>query len=429
MKRVELLAPCGNYETFIGALNAGADAVYFGGSKFGARAYADNFSEDEVIRAIRYAHLHSKKVYMTVNTLVKEREFDELIPFMKPYADEGLDGVIVQDLGVFKALQESFPKLPLHASTQMAVTGVYGAKLLKNMGAKRVVPARELSLKEIARIRKEADIEVEAFIHGAMCYSYSGMCLFSSLVGGRSGNRGRCAQPCRLSYDMKEAGIKDKYLLSLKDMCVIDMIPELIESGIDSFKIEGRMKSAEYSAGVTSIYRKYIDKYLEDPQKAFRVDSNDMDKLGKLYLRSSVSRGYYKLHNGKDMVTISLPGYKGQDESVLEEIRDKFLVGEQKLPVEISCSFYIDRPCSLTASCLDKTVYAEGFVVQEAGKRPMSKEDIVKNIEKLGGTFFYCSNCEIEIDSNPKGIFVPVKEINELRRKAMDILLLELLNR
>ena len=187
----------------VGAFNAGADAVYLGGAKFGARAYADNFDRDQVLDAIFYAHLHGKKIYMTVNTLVKEGEYAQLYDFMLPYADAGLDGVIVQDFGVMRLIRNEFPRIELHASTQQTVTGVYGAKLLKARGCTRVVPARELSLEEMRAIRNEADVEVEAFIHGAMCYCYSGACLFSSIVGGRSGNRGRCAQPCRLPYQFK----------------------------------------------------------------------------------------------------------------------------------------------------------------------------------------------------------------------------------
>ena len=187
MKKIELLAPAGGYETMVGAFNAGADAVYLGGAKFGARAYADNFDTEQVLDAISYAHLFGKKIYMTVNTLVKEREYGELYDFLLPFAEKRLDGVIVQDLGVMKLIRDEFPDIELHASTQATVSGVYGAKYLKSLGCCRVVPARELSLSEMKSIREKADVEVEAFIHGAMCYCYSGMCLFSSMVGTRSG--------------------------------------------------------------------------------------------------------------------------------------------------------------------------------------------------------------------------------------------------
>ena len=243
-RKVELLAPAGNFACFQAAINAGADAVYLGGEQYGARAYAGNFSSEEIIKALRTAHLFGRRIYLTVNTLVKESEFGSLIPYVRPLYDAGLDGVIVQDIGVLKCLQESFPGLELHASTQMAITGVYGAAYLKKLGVCRIVPARELSLDEIRDIRERTGLEVECFIHGAMCYAYSGQCLFSSILGGRSGNRGRCAGPCRLPYADRKNRVQ--YPLSLKDMYTLPMLPELIQAGIDSFKIEGRMKSPEY---------------------------------------------------------------------------------------------------------------------------------------------------------------------------------------
>ena len=306
LKRVELLAPAGGYETMVGAFNAGADAVYLGGSKFGARAYADNFDTQQVLDAISYAHLHDKKIYMTVNTLVKEKEIGQIYDFMLPFAEKKLDGVIVQDYGVMRLIRDEFPDIELHASTQQTVTGVYGARLLKELGCCRVVPARELSLKEMQAIREKAGVEVEAFIHGAMCYCYSGVCLFSSMVGERSGNRGRCAQPCRLPYQIQGKKGDETYPLSLKDMCTINIIPELIRAGIDSFKIEGRMKRPEYAAGVTSLYRKYIDMYYENPSGDIRVSDEDMEILKGLYLRTGISEGYYHQHNGRNMVTISI---------------------------------------------------------------------------------------------------------------------------
>ena len=251
LKTVELLAPAGSYDCFIAAVNAGADAVYLGLDRFGARASAANFSQDELKRALDIAHMRDKKIYLTVNTLFKDREIDELYDLLyEPYI-YGLDGAIVQDIGVMSALRREFCDLPIHASTQAAVTATAGIEFLKDLGVKRVVPARELSLEEIGRMARTG-MEIECFIHGSMCYCYSGKCLMSSFIGGRSGNRGRCAQPCRLSYD-------GHYYLSLKDMCVIDMIPELIDAGIGSFKIEGRMKDSEYVYAVTSVYRKYID--------------------------------------------------------------------------------------------------------------------------------------------------------------------------
>ncbi len=426
-KRVELLAPAGGYETMVGAFNAGADAVYLGGSKFGARAYADNFDTQEVIDAIRYAHLHGKRIYMTVNTLVKEREFDQVYDFMLPFAENNLDGVIVQDYGVMRLIRDEFPNVELHASTQQTVTGVYGARLLKGFGCCRVVPARELSLSEMKAIRQKADVEVEAFIHGAMCYCYSGGCLFSSMVGGRSGNRGRCAQPCRLPYQLGGSkGAGEQYPLSLKDMCTIDIIPELIRAGIDSFKIEGRMKRPEYAAGVTALYRKYIDMYYEDPSKDIRASKEDLEMLKGLYLRTGISEGYYHKHNGKDMVTISSPAYNGTSEKVLETVKEKFLGRTLKIKCQLICNIELGKPLSITMITdgeqgdIVKTV--EGNIVQNAAKRPIDEETAVKQLGRLGNTSFEADSIVVNIDAagDPAGVFVPVSELNELRRQLSE---------
>lgn len=429
-KKVELLAPAGNYETMVGAFNAGADAVYLGGAKFGARAYADNFDREQVLDAISYAHLHDKRIYMTVNTLVKQKEFGELYDFMLPFAQQGLDGVIVQDYGVMRFIRDEFPNVELHASTQQTVTGVYGAKLLKELGCCRVVPARELSLQEMKAIRTEADVEVEAFIHGAMCYCYSGACLFSSMVGGRSGNRGRCAQPCRLPYQLmggRNSG--EVYPLSLKDMCTIGMIPELIDAGIDSFKIEGRMKKPEYAAGVTALYRKYIDMYYADPTAKIKASSEDMEILRNLYQRTGISEGYYHKHNGKDMVTISSPAYNGTSDKVLEEVRSKYLGGEMKIKCTMECELTLDKPVILTMKCDYKGKELKekvtGNVVQRASKRPMDEDSIVKQLSRLGNTAFEAESIAVYIDDNGEGcgIFIPVSELNDLRRSLCDKML------
>ena len=433
MKKVELLAPAGGYETMVGAFNAGADAVYLGGSKFGARAYADNFDEAQVLDAISYAHLHHKKIYMTVNTLVKEREFFEMYDFMLPYAEKNLDGVIVQDLGVMKFLRDEFPNVEVHASTQQTVTGVYGAKLLKELGCCRVVPARELSLSEMKAIREKADIEVEAFIHGAMCYCYSGACLFSSMVGTRSGNRGRCAQPCRLPYKTAGSNGKEEYPISLKDMCTIDLIPELIGAGIDSFKIEGRMKKPEYAAGVTSLYRKYIDLYYKEPDKEHRVSKEDMDILKALYLRTGISDGYYHRHNGREMVTVSSPAYNGTSEEVSKMIKEKYLGYEKKIKCDIYCDLTAGSTAKLTMLLKDNSgVVCEitGKEVQTASNRPMDAQNIEKQLRKLGNTPFEADDVVVSIDDNGAGcgIFIPVSELNEYRRSLCDKMLEMLLD-
>ena len=407
-KKPELLAPAGNFSCFMAALNAGADAVYLGGSKFGARAYADNFTDEEIIRALDIAHLFGKKIYLTVNTLVKEKEMNELIPYITPFYREGLDGVIVQDIGVLTLLRDSFPKLALHASTQMTVTGVYGASFLKNTGITRVVPARELSLEEVRDIKDGTGLEVETFIHGAMCYSYSGQCLLSSILGGRSGNRGRCAGPCRLPY--KDSSGNAIYPLSLKDMYTLPMIQKLIDAGIDSFKIEGRMKSAEYVAGVTSIYRKYID----DPHAP---EKNDEEFLRGLYIRSGTCGGYYEQHNSKAMITLSGAGYMGSSDEVLESVRQKYLNRKPVLSVHGYVYIHTDEPVVFTLTYDNHSVTVNGDIAVLAQKRPLSEEDIKSRFEKLGDTFFQMNKLIIDTDDNS---FLPVGSMNKLRRAACE---------
>ena len=265
-REVEILAPAGTYEAFEAAIRSGADAVYAGGNLFGARAYAGNFDEETMIRAIREAHLYGRKLYLTVNTLIKEREMKErLFSFLKPFYENGLDAVLVQDLGALAFIREQFPDLAIHASTQMSVAGALGAGFLKQYGVERVVPARELSLAEIRKMKEETGLEIECFVQGALCYSYSGQCLFSSMLGGRSGNRGQCAQPCRLKYQA-EGQKKPSCILSLKDIMALEDLPDLIEAGVDSFKIEGRMKTALYVATVARTYRRALDDYRQDPK-------------------------------------------------------------------------------------------------------------------------------------------------------------------
>lgn len=311
MKReIEILAPAGSMECLKAAVAAGADAVYVGGSMFGARAYANNFTEEELLEAIDYVHLHGRKLFLTVNTLLKEHELEEkLYKYLRPYYLRGLDAVIIQDVGVLKFVKEHFPELPIHASTQMTITGVDGAKFLEAQGVDRVVTARELSMKEVAKISEATNVEIESFVHGALCYCYSGQCLFSSFLGGRSGNRGQCAQPCRLLYQA-EGEKKSQYLLSLKDICTLELIPEMAEAGIYSFKIEGRMKKPEYVAGVVSMYRKYADLYLSG-KKPYVVNEKDKEMLMDLYNRGGFHTGYYHTQNGREMVSLDRPNHAG----------------------------------------------------------------------------------------------------------------------
>lgn len=412
-QKIELLAPAGNFACFRAAINAGADAIYLGGEKFGARAYAGNFSEEEIIEALRIAHLFERKIYLTVNTLVKESEFEELVPYLAPLYEAGLDGTIVQDVGVLKCLRENFPNLALHASTQMTITGIYGASYLKRLGVCRVVPARELSLDEIADIKDKTGLEIECFIHGAMCYAYSGQCLFSSILGGRSGNRGRCAGPCRLPYTDEKG--KTLYPFSLKDMYTLSMLPELIRAGIDSFKIEGRMKSPEYVAGVTATYKKYIDMYLKNPDKPYRVFAEDEQLLKELYIRSDICSGYYHKHNDKSMVTLKEPGYSGNSESVLKEIQQNYISQNITLPINGYVRIYAGEQAVLTLSCENASVTVYGDTVSTAVNRPLDENEIKKQLCKLGDTCFALTDLMIDTDNHS---FMPVKSLNELRRKA-----------
>ena len=422
-KKVELLAPAGNFACFRAAINAGADAVYLGGEKFGARAYAGNFSPEEIVDALRIAHIFGRKIYLTVNTLVKESEFHELIPYIRPFYEAGLDGVIVQDLGVLKSLGENFPGLELHASTQMTVTGVYGAEYLKNLGVCRVVPARELSLEEIRDIKSRTGLEIECFIHGAMCYAYSGQCLFSSILGGRSGNRGRCAGPCRLPYTDKRGNTV--YPLSLKDMYTLSILPELIESGIDSFKIEGRMKSPEYVAGVTAMYRKYIDLYTKNPNQSYKVSGSDEKWLKELYIRSDICSGYYHKHNDKTMVTLKEPGYSGSSQSVIDDIRKKYISQNILLPIRGHVRVRAGEPAVLTFSCGQISVTATGEIAGQAMNRPLDKTEISKRVNKLGDTCFRLTDLTVDTDNVS---FMPVKALNEFRRLACSMLESELID-
>lgn len=416
MKKVELLAPAGNFEALTGAVNAGADAVYLGGEKFGARAYADNFTCEELCRGIDLAHLFGVKIYLAVNTLVKEREFDSLYEFLLPLYEAGLDAAIVQDFGVFAFIREHFPGLSLHISTQMTVTGAGGAALMKAHGAMRIVPARELSIEEIRQIKNQVDIELEAFVHGAMCYCYSGQCLFSSILGGRSGNRGRCAQPCRLPYQIDHG--RASYPLSMKDMCTLSVLPELIEAGIDSFKIEGRMKKPEYAAGVAAVYRRYIDAYYENPGN-YHVRKEDLDYLKSLYIREGVGEGYYHVPNGKEMLTSDSPAYAGSNQKLLKRIRETYIERKPVIKVTAKAVFRVGEPALMTLAAGEVSVSVRGDVVSKAQKQPLTTANIEKQLLKCGNSSFEIEEHEIQAQEN---IFLPVSSLNSLRREALKAL-------
>nr|WP_242822762.1 U32 family peptidase [Lachnoanaerobaculum saburreum] len=445
MKITELLAPAGSYESLVAAVNAGADAVYIGGKKFSARAYADNPDEDILIKGIEYAHTFGVNIYMTINTLFKESEMNELFDYIKTYYNAGIDAVIVQDLGVFEFIRKHFKKLPIHASTQMTVTGSYGAIFLKNIGASRIVPAREISLAEIKDIDNKCDIEIECFVHGALCYSYSGQCLMSSIIGGRSGNRGRCAQTCRLPYDLYEDGKKlnksdERNLLSCKDLCSLDILPDLIEAGIDSLKIEGRMKSPRYTAGVVGIWRKYLDLYNDKKRTGYKVDKADRKLLLDLFDRGGQTEGYYKRHNGRDMIAIhEKPANRDVNTDYFNYLDKTFVEGRRAVSVFGKIKIKKDMPIVFDIAVKDLrqtygresqvnsiSVKVFGESPQPAKTRASSVTDVEKQLKKTGNTFFSFERLDIEMDGD---LFIPVKVLNELRREAIDKLYQKILDR
>lgn len=398
-KDFELLAPAGNLEIFKGVIESGADAVYVGGSMFGARAYANNFTEEELLEAIDFAHLRGVKVYLTVNTLIKNSEFSKLYDYLLVYYKRGLDAVIVQDIGVVKAIHEYFPSMEIHTSTQMTVTGADGVRFLSQFGVTRVVMAREVSLAEMKRIHEETGMELEAFVHGALCYSYSGQCLFSSILGGRSGNRGRCAQPCRLPYTVE--GKKDEYILSLKDMCGIKALDKLHDAGVYSLKIEGRMKQLEYACGVVKYYRSYIDSMKP-------VSDADYDRIKALGNRCGFTDRYYFDHNGSDMVTYVKPNFVSNAAEPLPEKR--------KLSIEGELVLREGEPGSLTVKRGDVTYKASIEPVSAAIKAPLDKKAAIDRINKTGDTDFEFSHIKAQIGEN---VFVPNGALNKLRRDAI----------
>lgn len=398
-KDFELLAPAGNLEIFKGVIESGADAVYVGGSMFGARAYANNFTEEELLEAIDFAHLRGVKVYLTVNTLIKNSEFSKLYDYLLVYYKRGLDAVIVQDIGVVKAIHEYFPSMEIHTSTQMTVTGADGVRFLSQFGVTRVVMAREVSLAEMKRIHEETGMELEAFVHGALCYSYSGQCLFSSILGGRSGNRGRCAQPCRLPYTVE--GKKDEYILSLKDMCGIKALDKLHDAGVYSLKIEGRMKQLEYACGVVKYYRSYIDS--KKP-----VSDADYDRIKALGNRCGFTDRYYFDHNGSDMVTYVKPNFVSNAAEPSPEKR--------KLSIEGELVLREGEPGSLTVKRGDVTYKALIEPVSAALKAPLDKKAAIDRINKTGDTDFEFSHIKAQIGEN---VFVPNGALNKLRRDAI----------
>ncbi len=422
MKELELLAPAGSLKTLKAVIHAGADAVYLGGSMFGARAYANNFNEEELLEAIRFGHIHGRKIILAVNTLLKEYELGQLYDYLHPYYEAGLDAVIVQDMGVMEFIKTHFPNLPIHTSTQMTITNVEGARLLKEQGVERVVTAREMSLEEIQRIHDEVGVELESFIHGALCYCYSGQCLFSSIIGGRSGNRGRCAQPCRLSYEVLQGeksltGHHATPILSLKDMCTLPFLYELADHGVYSFKIEGRMKTPEYAAGVVSIYRKYMDSYLDGSR--IPVEKKDIRALLELGNRGGFTNGYYYHHNDSDMLSGESASHNKSEGVLQDNIRREYVDTELKEKIKGKLILNKECPAKIEVQYGKIKVSYQGDMVLVAQNRPLTEEVVTEKITKTGNTPFVFENLEVTMDDD---IFMPVNQLNQLRRGALEAL-------
>ena len=450
--RTELLSPAGSFDSARAAVNAGADAIYMGGPFFSARAFAESSAKtgsmpekrgegqlngpeqpDMLLEALDFCHLRGVKVFMTLNTLLKEDELERVGDYLHPYVQKHLDGVIVQDPGVFGRVRALYPELPLHISTQAAVTGRRTAARWMELGAKRIVLARELSLDEIREIREKTGAELEVFAHGALCYSYSGLCLMSSFIGGRSGNRGKCAGTCRLPFDLfGGAGRRlnrkeEQYLLSMCDLNTAGRLAEMMEAGVYSFKIEGRMKSPLYVAGVTSVYRKYLDLAMQTGA-AYRVDKKDLAVLSDIFDRTGTTSGYLDGLTGREMLTLlAKPDFRNRNEKITEELRSRYLDRDMKVPVEAELTLKKGCPAVLSLSGGGLTAEAQTDIcVENASGRPVTEAEAKEKISKFGNMEFALQKLEIRMEDN---CFVPVRALNELRRNAAEILKKNLLER
>lgn len=505
---VELLAPAGSREALVAAVENGANAIYLAGNAFGARAYASNFDREALREAIHFAHLRKVAIHVTVNTIVADEEMGPLRDYLRFLYEAGADAVLVQDLGVARVAHETVPDLPLHASTQMSVSSLEGVRALAELGFTRVVLARELSLKEIRHICAHAPVEIETFMHGALCVCYSGQCLMSSMIGGRSGNRGRCAQPCRLPYTLVDEKGQDvlgdkagSYLLSPRDLSTIDVIPDLIEAGVSSLKIEGRMKRPEYVATVVRTYREAIDTYYAG--KGYAVTQEERDDLAQIFNRDFTT-AYLEGRPGKAMmsdrrpnnrglligrvtaydwdrriVTVKLSGrlglgdqvdfwvkvggrvtatisaltdakgraveegqagdivsfaipsavrdhdrvFKVYDARLMERAKETYASGApvRRIPVAIAVRAAVGEPLTVTL-CDAEGHRGEGrtdFIGEPARKRPLSEEIIRKQVSRLGTSVYEMKSLYCDIAGE---VMVPMSEINEARRKAVEAL-------
>lgn len=401
-KRPELLAPAGGMEALYAAVAGGADAVYLGGKLFSARANAKNFSEEELARAVVYCHLHGVKVYVTLNILLFEKELPQALAFGRFCRDVGVDGIIAADAGLICALKKELPDLPIHISTQFTVHSLQGAKEAAALGAERVVLARELSLEDIQRITAECGIETEMFLHGALCVCHSGGCLFSSLVGGRSGNRGACAQPCRLPYN-------GKYPLSLKDLCLASHIPALIQSGVSSLKIEGRMKAPAYVYGITRIYRRLLDEGRPATEK-------ELSALAELFSRGGFTDGYLRGDLQSPMT-----GVRSEEGKETSRRLNEQEFAPTKKEIFAHFSLKAGEECKLSFTFEGKTVQVSGEIPQVAEKAALTKESLYRSASKLGDTFFTLPEESFTAEVE-EGLFLPMGALHSQRRRAAALL-------
>ena len=490
LKRPELLSPAGNFESLKAAILAGCDAVYLGGKLFGARAFSNNFSNDELVEAIKYAHLYGVKVYVTVNTLIYEHEVNKFMAYVDFLYQNNVDALIIQDIGMMDLIRKTYPLLELHASTQMHIHNLEGVKLVEKLGLKRAVLARESSIDLINEIKQNTHIELEIFIHGALCISYSGQCLFSSLIGNRSGNRGSCAGSCRQKYDLLINNKKvnnEQYLLSTKDLCSLENIGKLIDIGVDSLKIEGRMKSPGYVYLVTKLYREAIDSYIKTGTVKINLDDfNNLKKIfnrnytkGFLFNESNIVNSYRPNHlkieiskviksqnnyfdilltddlnindgirfidndigfivtkmfvNKKrvehakkgDIVSIYCQDkitktsvVKTTDYLLNKGIEEKLKL-KKKIDIKGVLEVYLNKPIKLRITDGNNEVVTTGSLVEEAKTSPISHDRIKEQLNKLGNTIYQFTELEIKGDNN---IFVSIKELNDIRNKATDLL-------
>lgn len=396
MKR-ELLSPAGDFDCLKAAVSAGADAIYLGGSKLNARESAKNFTDEELEKAVEYCHLRGVKVYITLNTVVSDREVAQLEPYIKFLAEINIDGVILQSLGLASCVRCIAPQLEIHASTQLSVHSLEGVLQMQELGFSRAVLARELSAENVKYICENSPIEIEAFIHGALCMCYSGQCYFSSVIGQRSGNRGRCAQPCRQPY-------KNGYELSLKDLSVADMFKEYLSLGVTSFKIEGRLKDPSYVFGVTSIYRKLID-------ESRNATPEEMKYLAALFSRQGFTKAYLEGKPSKNMFGIRTEADKKLTSSVAE-------IKPEEKDISISAEYEItENNIKFKVLCGEVSYLTQDNSVEKAQNRATTKEDVEKQLKKTGGTGFVVKNIWGKLDD---GLFIPVSKLNQIRRDAID---------